>query len=66
MKERSGGQESGELVSTARNTYANAGSVAQFDQHQSHESKVSFPLLSFFSSNDLMEAARRQQEPGTS
>ena len=44
-------------MSTARNTYANAGSVAQFDFHQTDESKVSFPLLSFLSSNDLMQSA---------
>ena len=31
LKRRSGGQQLGELVSTARNTYANAGSAAQFD-----------------------------------
>jgi hypothetical protein len=53
-----GGQELGELASTACNTYANAGNVAQFDFHQSGKSKVSFPLLSFVSSNDVMESAR--------
>jgi hypothetical protein len=58
LKRLSGGQELGELVSTACNTYANAGSVAQFDFHQSDKSKESFPLLSFLSSNDLMESAR--------
>ncbi len=40
------------MVNTARNTYVNPGSVAQFDFHQSDKSKVSFPLLSFLSSND--------------
>ena len=58
LKRRSGGQELGELVSTARNTYVNAGNVAQFDFHQSDKSKVSFPLLSFHSLNELMEASR--------
>jgi hypothetical protein len=48
----------GELMSTPRNTYANAGSVAQFDFHQSEKSKVSVPLLSFLSSNGLMEPGR--------
>jgi hypothetical protein len=51
LKRRLDGQELGELVSTARNTYANAGSVAQFDFHQSDKSKLSFPLLSFLSSD---------------
>ena len=55
---KSRGQLLGELVSTTRNTYANPGSVAQFDFHQSDKAKVSFPLLSFLSSNDLMEPAR--------
>ena len=58
LKRHSRGEELGELVSTARNTYANPGSVAQFDFHQSDKSNVSFPLLSFLSSNDLMETAR--------
>jgi len=58
VKRLSGEQELGELVSTARNTYVNAGILSQFDFHQSVTSKVSFPLLSFPSSNDLMEAAR--------
>ncbi len=48
----------GEFVRTARNTYGNPGSVAQFDFHQSDKSKVSFPLLSFLSSNDLMDPVR--------
>jgi hypothetical protein len=43
LKRHSGGQELGELVSTARNTYANHGSVAQFDFHKLDKSKVSFP-----------------------
>jgi hypothetical protein len=50
VKRRSGGQELGELVSTAR-----TGSVAQFDFHQSDKSNV-LPLVSFLSSNDLMES----------
>jgi hypothetical protein len=58
LKSLSGGQELGEFVRTARNTYVNPGSVAQFDFHQSDKTKVSFPLLSFLSSNDLMEPAR--------
>ena len=52
LKRLSGGTELDELVSTARNTYANAGSVAQFDFtdfYQSDKSKVSFPCLSFLS-----------------
>ena len=56
LKRRSGGQELGELISTARNTYANPGSVAQFDFHKSDKSNVSLPLVSFLSSNDLMES----------
>ena len=56
LKRHSDGQELGELVSTARNTYANPGSVAQFDFHQSDKSNVSLSLLSFLSSNDLMES----------
>jgi hypothetical protein len=51
LKRLSGGQEFGELVSTARNTYANAGRVAKFDFHQSIQSKVSFPWLSNLSSS---------------
>jgi hypothetical protein len=43
LKRRSGGQELGELISTARNTYANPGSVAQFDFHKSDQSNVSLP-----------------------
>jgi hypothetical protein len=58
LKRRSGGQELGELVSSVRNTYANPGSVPEFDFHQSDKSNVSLPLLSFLSSNDLMESAR--------
>ncbi len=61
LKRLSGGQELGELVSTARNTYVNPGSVAQFDFHQSDKSNVSLPLPSFLSSNDLMS----QPEPST-
>ena len=60
LKRRSGGQELGEFVRTPRNTYANAGSVAQFDFHQSDTSKFSFPLLSFLFSNDLMESDIRK------
>ena len=45
LKGYSGGQEQCELVSTARNTYVNPGSVSQFDLHQSDKSNVSFPLL---------------------
>ena len=57
LKRHSDGEELGELVSTARNTYANPGNVPQFDFHQSDKSNVSFlPLLSFLSSNDLMES----------
>ena len=48
----------GELVSTACNTYANAGSVAQFDFHQSDKSNVPSPLLAFLSWNYFMESAR--------
>ena len=58
VKGHSGGQELGKLVSTARNTYVNAGSVEQIDFHQSDKSKVTFPLLSFLSSNDFMETER--------
>jgi hypothetical protein len=58
LNRRSGGHELGEFVRTARNTYVNPGSVTQFDFHQSDKSNVSFPLLSFLSSNDLMETAR--------
>jgi hypothetical protein len=58
LKRRSGGQELGELVSTSRNTYVNPRSVPEFDFHQSDESNVSLPLLSFLSSNDLMESVR--------
>ena len=50
IKRLSGGQKLDELESTARNTYANAGSVDQFDFtdfYQSDKSKVSFPCLSF-------------------
>ena len=47
LMRHSGGQELGELVSTAHNTYVNTGSVAQFDFHQTDKSNVSFPLLSF-------------------
>jgi hypothetical protein len=46
------------IAGIARNTYANPGGVAQFDFHQSDNSNVSFPLLSFLSSSDLMESAR--------
>ena len=45
LKRLSGGQELGELVSTARNTYVNPGSVAQFDFHQSDKSNVSLHSL---------------------
>ncbi len=62
LKRHSDGQELGELVSTARNTYASPGSVTKFDLHQSDKSNVSFPLLSFLSSNDWMN----RQESGTS
>ena len=58
LKRHSHGQELGELVSTAQNTYVNPGSVAQFDFHQSDKSNVSLPLLSFLPSNDLMESVR--------
>ena len=53
-------QELGELVSTAHNTYTNTGNVSQFDFHhcQSDKSTVSFPVLSFVSSNDVMESGR--------
>ncbi len=40
------------------NTYVNPGSVAQFDFHQSDNSNVSFPLISFLSSSDLMDSER--------
>ena len=56
LKRSSGGQELGELLSTARNTYANAGSIAQFDLHQSH--KVESVISLAFSWNDVMEAGR--------
>jgi hypothetical protein len=56
LKRHSDGEELGELVSTARNTYANPGNVPQFDFHQSDKSNVSLPLISFLSSNDLMES----------
>jgi hypothetical protein len=42
-KGHSGGQELGELVSTARNMCVNAGSVAKFDFHQSDKSTTSSP-----------------------
>jgi hypothetical protein len=47
LKRRSGGQELGELVNTARNTNVNPGTVPEFDFHQSDKSNVSLPLLSF-------------------
>jgi len=58
LKRLADGQELGELVITARNTYTNLGSVAQFDFHKSDNSNVSVPLLSFLSSSDLMESTR--------
>ena len=45
-------------MSTARNTYVNARSVAQFDFHQSDESNVSLPSLSCLPSDDLIVSAR--------
>ncbi len=54
LKRHSGREELGELVNTVRNTNATAGSVAQFDFHESPKSNVSSPLISFLSSNDLM------------
>ena len=58
----------GKLVSTERNTYENAGSVAQIVlkmlvalHRLSDKSKVSFPLLSFLYSNDFMETAVTQK-----
>ena len=36
----------------------NPGSVVQFDFHQSDKSNVSLSLLTFLSSNDLMESDR--------
>jgi hypothetical protein len=35
LKRHPGGQELGELVSTVRNTYVNAGILGRFDFHQS-------------------------------
>jgi hypothetical protein len=58
LKRHSDGQELGELVNTARNTYVNTGNVAQFDFHQSDKSNVSLSWLSFLSSNDLMESVQ--------
>ncbi len=55
LKRRSGGTEFGELVSTTHNAYVKDSSVPQLDFHQSDKSKVFFPFLSLFSSNDLME-----------
>ncbi len=46
------------LVSTTHNTYVNPGSVAQFDFHQSDKSNTCLLLISFLSSNDLMESFR--------
>ncbi len=51
LKRRSGGQELGELVSTAHNTNVNPGSVPEFDFHQSDKSNVSLHLLSFLGSS---------------
>ncbi len=45
LKRHSDGQELGELVSTARNTYVNPGSVAQFVFHQSDKSRVECDLV---------------------
>jgi len=44
LKRSSGEQELGELASTARNTYANACSVAHFDFHQSDKVESVLPL----------------------
>ena len=63
-KTRSGGMELGELVSTARSTWAHDGTLSELLHHHLPRSKVSLPLASLRSERGLMSLRRFQVEIG--